>query len=138
MSTPKKKKMILSEEEWRKKLTPEQYVILREKKTEPAFCGIYEHSEGEGIYHCAACGEPLFNSTTKYHSGSGWPSFWNVVESENVSVIEDLSHGMRRLEVLCSCCGSHLGHIFEDGPPPTGLRYCINSAALNFRSKEQK
>ena len=121
-----------SEEEWRRELSPEQYRILRQKGTERAFTGrFWDHKEA-GTYRCAGCGEPLFSSDTKFESGSGWPSFYRPLEDEHVETEDDRSLGMQRTEVLCSSCGGHLGHVFEDGPRPTGLRYCINSASLDF------
>ena len=132
---PKIKK---TEEEWRKELTPEQYRILRQKGTETPFTGIYESEETPGIYRCAACGQDLFTSETKYHSGSGWPSFYQPIDLDRVNVHEDVSHGMRRVEVTCSRCGGHLGHVFPDGPKPTGTRFCINSASLKLDKKEEK
>src|SRR5262245_9842080 len=122
--------------EWRQQLTPQQYAILRQKATERPFTGEYVHAKAEGTYHCAACGQALFASNTKFESGTGWPSFWDVIEKGNVDLIEDNSHGMRRTEVVCSRCGSHLGHVFDDGPrQTTGLRYCINSASLKLEEK---
>ena len=118
--------------EWREQLTPEQYRILRQKGTEPAFTGAYYDEKAEGVYRCAACGTALFSSETKYESGSGWPSFYDAVDRGNVELHRDTSHGMIRTEVTCATCGSHLGHLFPDGPQPTGQRYCINSAALEL------
>ena len=121
-----------TEQEWRETLTPEQYAVLREKGTERPFTGKYVHSKQDGIYRCAACGAELFSSDTKFDSGSGWPSFTEPVNRENVDLHEDRSHGMIRTEVTCKHCGSHLGHVFDDGPGPTGQRYCINSVSLDL------
>jgi peptide-methionine (R)-S-oxide reductase len=125
----------MSEREWRERLTPEQYQVLREGGTERAFTGRYCDNHADGEYRCAGCGETLFDSDTKYDSGSGWPSFTEPADPEAVAEHSDESHGMRRVEVRCAKCDGHLGHVFPDGPGPEGLRYCINSAALDFRGK---
>jgi peptide-methionine (R)-S-oxide reductase len=125
-----------SDAEWRARLTPEQYHILREKGTERAFTGKLYNNHDDGLYHCAACNAPLFKSETKYDSGSGWPSFFEPISPTAVQLHEDTTHGMRRVEVTCATCGSHLGHVFPDGPNPTGERYCINSASLGFDPKK--
>jgi peptide-methionine (R)-S-oxide reductase len=130
-------KITKTEDEWRKQLTPEQYAVLRQHATERPFTGEYVYNKEAGTYNCAACGQPLFSSQTKFESGTGWPSFWDVIEEGNVELYEDNSYGMRRVEVRCSRCGSHLGHVFPDGPrDKTGLRYCINSVALNFEPEK--
>jgi peptide-methionine (R)-S-oxide reductase len=128
-------KVAKTEEEWRKQLTPEQFNILREKGTERAFTGKYWNNHEAGVYRCAACGQPLFSSDTKFESGTGWPSFFKPLAPTAVEVHEDNSFFMSRTEVLCSRCGGHLGHVFPDGPEPTGLRYCMNSGALTFEKK---
>ena len=125
-----------SEQEWREQLTPEQYEILRRQGTEPPFTGKYVYTKDTGTYNCAACGAPLFSSDTKFDSGTGWPSFYEPMEDGGVELREDRSHGMARTEVVCAACGGHLGHVFDDGPNPTGQRFCINSAALDLDSSE--
>lgn len=129
-------KVEMSDAEWREKLTPEQYAVLRQAGTERAFTGKYETNKQPGLYTCAGCGAPLFSSDTKYNSGSGWPSYTAPVDGGAVHEHRDVSHGMVRTEVRCAKCEGHLGHVFPDGPGPEGLRYCINSAALDFAPKE--
>ena len=122
-----------TEKEWAKKLSPQQYQVLRQCGTEPPFTGKYVHNTKDGNYYCAACGALLFTSGTKYDSGSGWPSFYAPANNKNILEVPDNSHGMHRIEIKCAHCGSHLGHVFPDGPRPTGLRYCVNSLALDFK-----
>jgi peptide-methionine (R)-S-oxide reductase len=125
------------ESEWRRELTPQQYRVLREKGTEPPFTGKYWNEHADGVYRCAACGNALFDASTKFESGSGWPSFYEPIEGERVATEEDKSLFMRRTEVHCARCGGHLGHVFDDGPKPTGLRYCINSASLELKREDK-
>ena len=130
-------KMDLPEEEWQKRLPPERYHVLREAGTERAFTGLYWDNHDEGGYRCAGCGTMLFDSDAKFDSGSGWPSFTSPAAKDHVTLHEDISRGMRRTEVRCATCGGHLGHVFPDGPGPEGLRYCINSAALDFEKRDE-
>jgi methionine-R-sulfoxide reductase len=133
-SSPKREdKLVLPEKEWKKRLTAEQYRILRSKGTEPAFCGVNLEQQGKGTYYCVGCNLPLFKSGTKFTSGTGWPSFYEPVSNQNIWFKRDASYGMVRTEVLCARCDGHLGHVFDDGPAPSGMRYCINGNILVFK-----
>jgi len=125
-----------TDQDWQSKLTPDEFRICREKGTEAAFSGLYNDCKTNGVYRCKCCDTPLFESDTKYDSGSGWPSFWKPIAADNIKENKDISYGMTRIEVVCANCDCHLGHVFEDGPQPSGLRYCINSASLNIEPKE--
>ena len=134
--TETQREVQLTEDQWRERLTPEQYEILRRHGTERPFTGEYVHAKEDGTYRCAGCGAELFAADTKFESGTGWPSFYEPAVAQNVELREDRSLGMRRTEVLCRRCGGHLGHVFDDGPAPTGMRYCINSCALDLETRE--
>lgn len=133
MANEQKEKVQKSDEQWRQQLSPDQFYVARQAGTEPAFTGTYWNTKEKGTYTCVCCGQPLFDSETKYNSGSGWPSFYQPMDKEAVSEHTDSTHGMIRTEVRCSRCDAHLGHVFEDGPKPTGLRYCMNSASLDLK-----
>ncbi len=137
-TTATKTKVEKTEAEWRELLTPEQFHVMREKGTERPFSGALVDNHADGVYHCGACDAALFPSETKFESGSGWPSFWKPVSPDAVTLHEDKSFGMRRVEAMCAACGAHLGHVFPDGPRPTGERFCINSASLGFKDESAK
>jgi methionine-R-sulfoxide reductase len=126
-----------TDEEWKKQLDPDQYRVLRRKDTERPFTGKYLHNKEKGVYVCGGCGAELFSSDMKYDSGCGWPSFWTALAKDNIAEVPDNTLGMQRTEILCKKCGGHLGHVFDDGPEPTGLRYCVNSLSLNFKKAQE-
>ncbi len=138
IGVPMGDKIVKSDAEWRAQLTAEQYRITRQKGTEPAFTGALWNSKTPGVFHCVCCGQPLFDSGHKFDSGTGWPSFWQPIDDNHVSLVPDYGHFMVRTEVTCSRCDAHLGHVFRDGPPPSGLRYCLNSAALALESPKPR
>ncbi len=138
MSDKSRPKVVKSETEWREELTPEQYQVTRQSGTERAFTGPWLDEHRKGTFHCVACGAPLFRSETKYESGSGWPSFFAPIAQDAVDEQEDVSHGMRRIEARCATCEAHLGHVFPDGPRPTGLRFCMNGTALDFEPDDDQ
>jgi peptide-methionine (R)-S-oxide reductase len=137
IAPPDQEHVMKTDEEWKKILTPEQYQVTRKKGTERAFTGKYWDCHDDGVFTCVCCGQPLFDAETKFESGTGWPSFWQPFDEKNVSLVDDSSLFMRRTEVVCSKCNAHLGHVFKDGPQPTGLRYCINSASLKLAERQK-